>query len=101
MRCKSFKDDPNISPVDHSPDQPNTLHLSKKSTTFGDNILPKQNNMTRILNQNSGSLDISNNSHKLEVICEAMYNHEVDIETFVETNTHGKHENHYQDLIKS
>ena len=49
MRCKSFKDDPNISPVDHSPDQPNTLHLSKKSTTFGDNILPKQNNMTRIL----------------------------------------------------
>ena len=32
------------------------------------------------------------NSHNLEVICEAMYNHEVDIGSLVETNTHWKDE---------
>ena len=29
MSCKSLKNDPNISPADHSPDQPNILQISK------------------------------------------------------------------------
>ena len=48
--------------------------------------------MTQILYQKSGSLGISNNSHSLEVICEAMCKNEVDIRSFVETNTHWKYE---------
>ena len=48
--------------------------------------------MTQILYQKSGSLGISNDSHNLEVICEAMCKNEVDIRSFVETNTHWKHE---------
>ena len=47
--------------------------------------------MTRLHYHNSGSLGISTNSHNLEVICEAMYTHEIDIASLVETNTHWKH----------
>ena len=48
--------------------------------------------MIRLLYHNSGSLGISNNSHNLEFICEAIYTHEVDIGSLVETNTHWKHD---------
>ena len=44
--------------------------------------------MTRLLYYNSGSIGILNNSHNLEVICEAMYTHEIDIASLEETNTH-------------
>ena len=39
------------------------------SKNFGDNIITKPNHMTRVLCQNTGSLEISTNSHKFEVIC--------------------------------
>ena len=42
--------------------------------------------MTRLIYQNTGSLEISIYSHKFEVICEAMYNNEMDIGCLVETN---------------
>ena len=58
------------------------------SKNFGDNIITKPNHMTRVLCQNTGSLEISTNSHKFEVICWAMYDNKVDIGYLVETNTH-------------
>ena len=68
ISCTSLNDDPNIPPVDHLLDHPIILQISQSTSTFGDNLLPKQNNITRILYQNSGSLGISNNYHDLEVI---------------------------------
>ena len=72
-------------------DQPNFLTCSNLNITFGDKLIPKQNNMTRLLYHNSGSLGISNNSHNIEVICEAMFTHEFDIRSLIETNTHWKY----------
>ena len=73
--CKSLKDEPNIPPTDPSLNQPNILKSSKLNTTFGDKLISKQNNITRIFYHNSGSLSISDNSHDLEVTCKAMYTH--------------------------
>ena len=47
--------------------------------------------MIRVLYQNTGSLGISFDSHKFEVICGAMYDNEVDIRCLVEANTHCQH----------
>ena len=58
--------------------------------TFGDELIPKQNNITRLLYHNTGSLGLSNNSHNLEVICDAMFTHDIEIVSLVETNTHWK-----------
>ena len=86
-----MKDKPTISPTNSSLDQPNNLKTSNFNITFGDELIPKQNNMTRLLYHNSGSLGISTNSQNPEVICEAIFTHEIDIASLVETNTHWKH----------
>ena len=90
--CKSLKDELTISPTNPSIDQPNNLTSSNFNLIFGDELIPKQNNMTRLLYHNLGSLGISTNSHNIEVICEAMFTHEIDISSLVETNTHWKHD---------
>ena len=90
--CKSLKDELTISPTNPSIDQPNNLTSSNFNLIFGNELIPKQNNMTRLLYHNLGSLGISTNSHNIEVICEAMFTHEIDISSLVETNTHWKHD---------
>ena len=94
---KSFSYDsitqpPSIPPTYPSIDQPDNLTSSNFNLIFGDELIPKQNNMTRLLYHNLGSLGISTNSHNIEVICEAMFTHEIDISSLVETNTHWKHD---------
>ena len=79
-------------PTNPSLDQPNILTSSNLNITFGDKLIPKQNNTTRLIYHNSGNIGISNNSHNLEVICDAMHTHEVDIGSLVETNNHWKHD---------
>ena len=91
--CKLLKDEPTISPTNPTLDQPNNLKSSNFNITFGDELIPKQNNVTRLLYHNSVSLGIPNNSHNLEVICEAMYTYKIDIASLVKTNTHWKHDN--------
>ena len=61
------------------------------SRNFRDEIVNKSDHMTRVLYQNTGSLRISSDSRKFEVICGAMYDNEVDIGYLVETNTHWQH----------
>ena len=73
--------------------QSNNPPTSPVDITFGDELIPKQNNITRLLYHNTGSLGLSNNSHNLEVICDAMFTHDIDIASLVETNTHWKHNN--------
>ena len=85
-----MKDEPTIPPTNLSIDQPNNLTNSNFNLTFVDEPIPKQNKMTRLLYHNSGSLGISTNSHNLEVICEALFTHEIDIASLVETNNHWK-----------
>ena len=73
--------------------QSNHPPSSPVDITFGDELISKQNNITRLLYHNTGSLGLSNNSHNLEVICDAMFTHDIDIASLVETNTHWKHNN--------
>ena len=61
------------------------------SRTFGDNIITKPNHMTRVLCQHIVSLGISIDSHKFEIIYEAMYDNEVDIGYLIKRNTHQQH----------
>ena len=87
-----MKDEPKIPLTNPSLDQPNIITSSNLNITFGDKLIPKQNNTTRLIYHNSGNIGLSNNSHNLEVICDAMHTHEVDIGSLVETNNHWKHD---------
>ena len=64
---------------------------SDYSRMFGNEIIPKPNHITRVLYQNTGSFEISTDSHKFEAMREAMYDNEEDIGFLVKTSTHWQH----------
>ena len=59
--------------------------------TFGNELTQKKKDITRILYSNVRGLELSTESHTLEVLCDFILKHEVDICGMAETNTHWKH----------
>ena len=52
---------------------------------------PKEDKHTRILFQNVNSLELSSDSHTLELTCDVIGQLEIDIACLAEINTHWKH----------
>ena len=67
---------------------------------FSDHLQGKINDITRFLYQNTGSLELSTDTYKLETKCESMYTLGVDMECFVEINTHWCHKKTKRRLLK-
>ena len=67
---------------------------------FGDLLQNKHPSVTRFLYQNTGSLGLSTNSHTLETLCNAMYENDIAVGCFAETNTHWRHPQTRKRLLK-
>ena len=59
--------------------------------TFGNELTQKKKDITRILYSNVRGLELSTESHTLEILCNFILKHDVDICGMAETNTHWKH----------
>ena len=68
--------------------------------SFGDILQNKHKSVTRFLYQNTGSLGLSTDSHNIETLCNAMYEHDVAVGCFAETNTHWRHPQTIKRLLK-